>query len=115
MHNPLAYRLILAFERHRLRDMQRHVPVIVGEWCVENDWAKDLDRGELTDDEFDDEQQRRFALVTRMQLECFAACSGWVYWSWKLEPSQHTAPDAMWKECWDFRRAMMRGWLPSDL
>lgn len=115
MHNPLAYRLILAFERHRLRDMQRHVPVIVGEWCVENDWAKDLDRGELTDDEFDDEQQRRFALVTRMQLECFAACSGWVYWSWKLEPSQHTAPDAMWKECWDFRRAMMHGWLPSDL
>lgn len=112
LHNPLAYRLILAFERRRIRLMQRYVPVLVGEWCVENDWAKDMDRGELTDDDYDELQSRRFAKVTRMQLDCYERSAGWVYWSWKLEPSEHTAPDAFWKESWDFRRAQMHGWLP---
>ena len=93
--------------------MQRVVPVLVGEWCVENEWAKNLDPGEMDLDQFDDAQRRRFAHVTRMQLDCFGQAAGWMYWSWKLEPSPHTAPDALWKECWDFRRCLMHGWLPS--
>lgn len=112
IHSPWAYRLALLFERHRIRDMERHVPVLVGEWCVENEWAKEMDRGDLTDDDFDAVQEARFRTVTRMQLHCFNEASGWVYWSWKLEPSPQTAPDAFWKECWDFRRAQMHGWLP---
>lgn len=113
LHSPLAYKAVLAFEKHRIRAMMRRVPVLVGEWCVENDWAKNMDRGELTDDDFDEEQRRRFRRVTAMQLDCFGAAAGWVYWSWKLEPDEHTAPDAFWKECWDFRRARIHGWLPA--
>ncbi|MFC0126129.1 hypothetical protein ACFFIW_09130, partial [Bifidobacterium apri] len=113
VHSPWAYRLFLRWQRRRIRSMQRVVPVLVGEWCVENEWAKNLDPEEMNLDQFDDAQRRRFAHVTRMQLNCFEQAAGWMYWSWKLEPSPHTAPDALWKECWDFRRCLMHGWLPD--
>ena len=41
-HRPWVYRIYLAFQRARIRKLQRSVPVLVGEWCVCNHWTHDL-------------------------------------------------------------------------
>ena len=41
-HRPWAYRVYLAFQRARIRKLQRFIPVLIGEWCVCNHWTHDL-------------------------------------------------------------------------
>ena len=41
-HRLWAYRVYLAFQRARIRKLQRFIPVLIGEWCVCNHWTHDL-------------------------------------------------------------------------
>lgn len=38
-HLPWLYRMLVGAREIAIRSAARHIPVLVGEWCVENRWA----------------------------------------------------------------------------
>lgn len=83
------------FEK-RLRRAQQFHDVVVGEWCIANKSApiKAADA---------QEKRRIYRLLGDAQLQAWEACSGWIFWSYKL----HTPG----RNDWDFERAVDAGWL----
>ena len=39
-HLPWLYRMLVGARGIAIRSAARHIPVLVGEWCVENRWAR---------------------------------------------------------------------------
>ena len=85
--------------------VRRHCPeevavvlhdVVVGEWCIANKSAP----VRAADDQ---EKKRIYRLLGDAPLQAWEACSGWIFWSYKL----HTPG----RSDWDFERAVDAGLL----
>ncbi len=104
IHKPWVYGIYLAIDGHRIKSVSRYVPVVVGEWCICNQYAN-----KATDAE---EQKKRYQKVARMQLPKWNQSAGSIYWSYQLWRDRDAEMDQSWKNSWDFSRCVRRGWMP---
>ena len=104
IHMPFVYRIYTRFNSWKISMVQKHIPVVVGEWCLSNKYALGGS---------DSSRKERFLAIARMQLEAWAAGSGWIYWSYQLLRGRQEAFDEAWKESWDMTRCWKHGWFPE--
>jgi glucan 1,3-beta-glucosidase len=83
-----------------VRDVESHVPVMIGEWCVDTAAANPAELGE-------EERRRYYRSIAEAQLQAWDPAVAWCYWSCKIHTDEpKLAP-------WDMGRAIEAGWLPA--
>ena len=89
--------LVLGQYRKDIREMSKHFPVVVGEWCLSHQ-ACGMD--EMTEWE----KKLSYRMMADAQLTAWDESAGFFFWSYKLisEPAG-----------WDFRKCVEKGWLPD--
>ena len=93
-----VYRDYLLSLGKRLRAAGRRIPLIVGEWNVQNT-ADGL--REMTPSEKDE----LYCTLAELFQDGFSECLGWFYWSWKITAGGIDA------DCDDAARCVTKGWL----
>ena len=82
--------------------MQKHFPVVCGEWCLSNGvvagWENSLSA---------DEKMVIYRALCKAQLDAWSAGSGYFYWSYKLLQDSTRNPGG---EGWDLGRCVDIGW-----
>ena len=105
---PWAYKLYLGGVMSQIRAAQKDIPVIVGEWCISNKYANNVQSDK-------EECKRRYREIAKLQLDAWKETAGWFYWNYQLLRDRNTPTDEPWKESWDFTRCIKNGWLdPKD-
>ncbi|MCI6639095.1 MAG: cellulase family glycosylhydrolase [Bilifractor sp.] len=102
VHKPWVYRTYLAINKQRIRLAQKYTPVIVGEWCVTNEYAfgmrKDFTKGALSGMATspdakqyqinapipEQEKRKRFLGLAHAELRTWEETEGWFYWNYQL-------------------------------
>lgn len=104
---PWVYKLYVNSQKRAIEKAARHVPVIVGEWCISCNY------GSKAPDEL---RQQRFREVADLCLDAWSTSAGYVYWNYRLwQGANGEAMDEYWKESWDLTRCWDRGWMPQRL
>lgn len=85
-----------------LREATKHVPVLVGEWCVDTK-AQVLQTLSRT------ERRTYLRAIADAHLRAFEPATAWSYWSYKMHADTADA------EAWDLLRALELGYLPTTL
>lgn len=115
VHKLPVYKLYIDWNRRQIEKVSRHVPVIVGEWCISNKYAIEYGKGQPETEEIRLEKQRRFQQVAKLQLDAWSASAGSIFWNYQLWRDKSKRMDAEWKESWDLSRSWKNGWIPQDL
>ncbi len=112
-HLPWLYRMLVGAREIAIRSAARHIPVLVGEWCVENRWAL---HGRNRAD--------AYRQVSRLQRAAWDASAGQVYWSYQLARSAKPGSgegkpprdprNGGNLEAWDLTRVWRHGWIQAD-
>ena len=106
VHVPFVYQIYLKIDKWRISRVQKHVPVVVGEWCLSNKYClKAPDKAVKC---------RRFQKIAKLQMDAWAAGSGFIYWNYQLLRDKEKAFDEEWKESWDMTRCWKNGWFPEE-
>lgn len=84
-----------------IEEMSRYFPVICGEWCLDNSYAK-----ELEDPKQRDEIYRELA---REQLATWEKGAGFFFWNYKL------MTDESMLDCWDLGKCVYHDWFPEKV
>lgn len=112
-HLPWLYRMLVGAREIAIRSAARHIPVLVGEWCVENRWApRSRNRADA------------YRQVSRLQRAAWDASAGQVYWSYQLARSAKPGSgegkpprdprNGGNLEAWDLTRVWRHGWIQAD-
>ena len=88
---------ILRDHAYNLEQMEKVVPVVVGEWCLSHNLPEGMT---------DLEKQLSYRMIGDAQLSAWEHGTGYFFWSYKLI----SEPDG-----WDFRRCVEKGWMPSNV
>ena len=105
---PWAYKLYLSGVMSQIRKAQKEIPVIVGEWCISNKYANNVQADkELC--------KRRYREIGKMQLDAWQETAGWFYWNYQLLRDRNAPADLPWKESWDLSRCLKNGWLTKEM
>ncbi|MCR4674746.1 MAG: cellulase family glycosylhydrolase [Lachnospiraceae bacterium] len=104
IHKPFVYNIYLWIDRLRLRHVGKAIPVIVGEWCICNRYAANESLEEK-------ERKKRFNVISEMEQVAWEDTAGWFYWNYQLLRDETTKTDEFFKESWDFKRSLKRGWI----
>lgn len=105
IHLPFVYQIYTRFNGWKISRVQKHIPVVVGEWCLSNKYAvreKD-EKG----------KKERFLKIAKIQTDAWESGSGWIYWNYQLLRDKKAAFDQEWKESWDMTRCWKHGWFPG--
>ena len=112
-HLPWLYRMLAGAREIAIRSAARHIPVLVGEWCVENRWAL---HGRNRAD--------AYRQVSRLQRAAWDASAGQIYWSYQLARSAKPGSgegkpprdprNGGNLEAWDLTRVWRHGWIQAD-
>ena len=113
LHFPWVYQRYVNINRRMIAKVEKHIPVIVGEWCISNKYATEYARKQGVPIRTDAETARRFKAIADMQLEAWSQCAGFFYWNYQLWHDRKAPLDDMWKESWDLARCWQNGWLPD--
>ena len=105
---PWAYKLYLTGVMSQIRKAQRDIPVIVGEWCICNKYANNVQSDK-------EACKARYREIARMQLDDWKETAGWFYWNYQLLRDRNTPTDEPWKESWDLCRCLKNGWLTPEI
>lgn len=89
--------MVLGQCREDIREMSKHFPVIVGEWCLSHNPAG-------MDEMSGWQKYLSYRTMADTQLSVWDEGAGFFFWSYKLISQP---------EGWDFRRAVENGWLPD--
>lgn len=111
IHDPLMYKAYLGMDKVRLKLASKSVPVLIGEWCINNSYAGDMPEKGLAPEEYKKEQAKRYRRVAKMELETWRNTEGWFYWNYKLFRDPKDYEREPWKESWDFRQCIKNRWL----
>lgn len=103
IHQPWVYKLFIGYQRQLIQRVQKHIPVIVGEWCICNKYA-DAAKNEQ-------ERRRRFCEIAKLELDAWETSAGHIYWNYRLLPDVSMKPQMVWKESWDLSRCLKNGWI----
>ena len=106
-HAKWVYQLYMAFNAWQLRRASRHIPVVVGEWCIANRKAQ-----KLADDPAKQEECRKiFREIADMQLKVWNQTAGHIYWNYQLFRDKKKPFDESWKNGWDLSRCWLNDWI----
>ena len=105
---PWVYQIYININRRQIAQVQKDIPVIVGEWCVCNKYANAVQADKET-------CRKRYREIAAMQLEAWSDAAGWFYWNYQLLRDRSVPTDLPWKESWDLCRCIRNGWLDSGL
>ncbi|MBR1843015.1 MAG: cellulase family glycosylhydrolase [Oscillospiraceae bacterium] len=105
---PWAYKIYLAGVMSQIRRAQRDIPVIVGEWCICNKYANNVQSDK-------EECRRRYNEIARIQLDAWKETAGWFYWNYQLLRDRDVPTDLPWKESWDLCRSIKNGWITKEM
>ncbi|OZG62757.1 glycosyl hydrolase family 5 [Bifidobacterium lemurum] len=123
IHEMWAYRLFVKLNELMIRRAARYVPVVVGEWCIENRWAASCgEAGVVVDDSVDaiSERERRmrdaYREVAALQLRAWNVSAGQIYWNYQLVRDVSGGDDCTRRkqvdfEAWDLTRVWRNGWM----
>jgi glucan 1,3-beta-glucosidase len=95
-HTENHLRRILVDWNHEIRDMQKTVPVMVGEWSLPHNIRPDLS---------DEQRYYSYRLMADAFLLTWEQAYAQFFWSYKVKCQD--------KPGWDFRDCIAKGWLPS--
>ena len=115
VHAPWVYKAYIGINRRQIRNVSRHVPVIVGEWCICNRYAEKMKDSVMSEPDYEEEKQRKYREIAGMELEAWNEGAGWFYWNYQLLRDRETPTDESWKESWDLARCLRRGWLTKEM
>ena len=115
IHQPWVYRIYINSQKKLIDRVQKYTPVIVGEWCISNDYATNVGKGQTLTDELREIKKNRFREIAKLQLDAWSASAGHIYWNYQLLRDRETPMDEEWKESWDLYRCWQRGWVPEKL
>lgn len=107
------YKLFVNYNKRMLRSVAKHVPVIVGEWCISNKYAVNYGKGQPQTPEIIAERKRRFHEVVDLQVSAWSVSAGHIYWNYQLLRDKEKPMDEEWKESWDLTRCWKNGWIPE--
>ncbi len=111
---PWVYRIYIGACRRQIRSVGRHVPVIVGEWCLCNKYADRAGRNGASGEDRERMRRERFREIALLQLRAWHEAAGWFYWNYQLLRDRREPMDETWKESWDLCRCIQHGWLTKD-
>ena len=112
-HTPWVYQKYIDINRAQIASVEKHIPVIVGEWCISNRYATDYAKKKGVELRKDPEVARKFREIADMQLKAWSDCAGFFYWNYQLWRDRKAPFDDMWKESWDLARCWENGWMPD--
>ncbi|MCD8341396.1 MAG: cellulase family glycosylhydrolase [Clostridiales bacterium] len=113
LHQLWWYRIYVGFNKWKVSNVAKHVPVIVGEWCICNQYAQKP--GKRGGPAAEAETRRRFREVAALELDAWSVSAGYIYWNYQLWRSRDGAMDEGWKESWDLARCWKHSWMPQRL
>lgn len=103
VHKMWVYDLYMKFNAWVLARAQKYTPVIVGEWCISNQYAVSA-AGE-------EEKAKRFREVAELQLKTWEPTAGYFYWNYQLGRDTSQPMDEEWKESWALNRCWEKEWI----
>lgn len=115
IHKLGLYKLYIDINRRQIESVSKHVPVIVGEWCISNKYASEYGKCCVETPEIRAEKRRRFQQVARLQMEAWSVSAGYIYWNYQLWRDRDKPMDLEWKESWDLCRCWKNRWIPDHL
>lgn len=102
VRRPWVHRLYLGIQKHLIQRAQRHIPVMVGEWCICSQYGNKA---------VGEERTVRFRQTAQMELDAWKETAGHIYWNYKLLAQGAYAGDEAWKESWDLSKCLRNGWI----
>lgn len=106
-HAKWVYRLYMTINARQLKRAGRHIPVIVGEWCIANRWAQKF----LNNPEAEEQCRRAYREVAEIQKYVWNQTAGHIYWNYQLYRDKEKPFDEVWKNGWDLSRCLKNGWI----
>ena len=111
IHKPWVYQIYINSQKRLIEKVQRHTPVIVGEWCICNRYAEKQPKAAMLAEDAAAIRKERYREMAAMQLEAWNKAAGHIYWNYQLLRSRTEEPDERWKASWDLSRCLINGWL----
>lgn len=111
IHKPWVYQIYINSQKRLIEKVQKHTPVIVGEWCICNRYAEKQPKSAMLAEEAFAVRRERYREMAAMQLAAWNQAAGHIYWNYQLLRSRTEEPDERWKESWDLSRCLINGWL----
>lgn len=114
IHAMWVYRAYVGWNKWQIRRASRHIPVIVGEWCLVNQLALDAGKAAPSAESGDEARARVYREVAVLELDAWNVSGGQIYWNYQLRrDGEHptdfrTGGDL---EAWDLSRAWAGDWI----
>ena len=115
VHKPWVYKAYIAINKRQIRRVNRHVPVIVGEWCICNRYADKMPSSVMDVEKYEAQKRDKYREIARYELDAWSEAAGWFYWNYQLLRDRNIPTDETWKESWDLARCIKRGWLTKEM
>ena len=111
IHKPWVYKIYINSQKRLIDKVQRHTPVIVGEWCICNKYAEKQPQPVMPAEEAVRVRHDRYREMSTLQLDAWSSAAGHIYWNYQLLRNRTEEPDERWKESWDLSRCLLNDWL----
>lgn len=109
----------------KIAEMEKHFPVICGEWCLFNSLACGCDtkggqsvlngvEGNAEETVGSEEKKKIYNTLAKVQLEAWSKGSGYYYWSYKLLTDTVNTPGWIGWDSWDLGRSVDFGWITME-
>ena len=112
---PWVYKIYIDICRRQIRKTQKDIPVIVGEWCISNKYANNMNGAAMKPEEYENSRRRKYNQIAELELDAWDEAAGWFYWNYQLLRDRETPTDESWKESWDLSRCFRNGWLTKEM
>lgn len=115
LHMLWVYRIYVGFNKWKIKQVSKHIPVVVGEWCISNEYGTSVGKGKTLTEELRELKRSHFREVAELQMDAWSSSAGYIYWNYQLLRDREAPMDEEWKESWDLARCWQRGWVPEQL
>ncbi len=106
-HAMWVYRAYIRINAWLLKRVSRHIPVVVGEWCIANRRAQKL----LNTPGAEAQCRKAYREVADLQKNVWEQTAGHIYWSYQLDRDKNKAFAELWKNGWDLSRCWRNDWI----
>ena len=111
INKPWVYKIYIDIQKKLIQKVQKHIPVIVGEWCICNRYADKAVRNFADPAQAQIIRKNRFLEIAELEMSAWEVAAGHIYWNYRLLPTVELKPDEAWKESWDLSKCLANGWI----
>lgn len=115
IHALWVYRIYINYCKWQIKNAQKIIPVIVGEWCICNNYAEKMKKKVMNDSEINARLLECYNQVGQLQLKAWGEAAGYFYWNYQLCRDINVEIQPFWKNSWDLQRCWNKGWMPEQL